>query len=237
MPPHLVKAEMMYGSGQLPKFADQSYKLSDEAYPFYLVPTSEVALNGMHSDEIIDEEEMPIRYAAYTPCFRREAGAAGSGERGIIRIHQFNKVEMFCFSTPEQSESVFEEMVSSAEKILSSLGLHYRSMKLVTGDMSFSGAKTIDVEVWLPGQDRYYEVSSVSNCTDFQARRSSIRCRKRGEKPRFAHTLNGSGLATSRLMVALLENNQKADGTIVIPEVLSPYMGGMKELKPKRPKK
>lgn len=232
IPPLLVKEETIYGSGQLPKFANQVYKLNDDGYnKLYLIPTSEVPLNGMHYDEIIDEELLPIKYAAYTPCFRREAGAPGTNERGLIRIHQFNKVEMFCFTTPEQSSEMFDQMVRYAEQLLEGLGLHYRSMKLVTGDMSFAAAKTVDIEVWLPGQNGYKEVSSVSNCTDFQSRRSKIRCKKRGEKkPRLLHTLNGSGLATSRVMVALLEQYQQEDGSVLIPEVLQPYLGGKTRL-------
>ena len=178
MVPHLVRSEIMFGSGQLPKFEKQLFKLHDEDYELYLIPTSEVALNGLHKDEIFKEEDLPKKYCCYSPCFRREAGAAGSQERGLIRVHQFNKVEMFCFTTPEQSEKIFAEMQASAESILRGLGLHYRSMLLVTGDMSFAAAKTVDVEAWLPGQNRYYEVSSVSNCTDFQSRRSQIRSRQ-----------------------------------------------------------
>ncbi|OGN55296.1 MAG: serine--tRNA ligase [Chlamydiae bacterium RIFCSPHIGHO2_12_FULL_44_59] len=224
IPPLLVKPEVMYGSGQLPKFERQLYKITDEDYDLYLIPTSEVSINGMHIDEILEEEDLSLRYTAYTPCFRREAGAAGSQERGLIRMHQFNKVEMFCLTKPEESPKVFEEMLLSAEEILQGLGLHYRNMLLTTGDMSFAAAKTVDIEVWLPGQNRYMEVSSVSNCTDFQARRSQIRYRKKGEKLGFVHTLNGSGLATSRLMVALLENNQQEDGSILVPNVLHKYL-------------
>lgn len=232
MPPLLVRREVMFGSGQLPKFDSQLFKLHDEAFHLYLIPTSEVPLNGMHSDEIIPEEELPIRYTSYTPCFRREGGAAGAQERGLIRMHQFNKIEMFCFTKPEDSMTVFQTMLNSAEEILQGLGLHYRNMLLVTGDMSFASARTVDIEVWLPGQDRYYEVSSVSNCTDYQSRRSQIRFRKKDEKPELVHTLNGSGLATSRLMVALLENNQNADGSVNIPKVLQPFLGGIDKLIP-----
>lgn len=232
MVPHLVRPDTMFGSGQLPKFEKQLFKIHDEDYQLYLIPTSEVALNGLHADEILREEELPLKYCAYTPCFRREAGAAGSAERGLIRVHQFNKVEMFAFTTPQESPKVFEEMVTTAEEILKGLGLHYRSMLLTTGDMSFGATKTIDIEVWLPGQNRYYEVSSVSNCGDFQARRSQIRYKHKEEKPELVHTLNGSGLATSRLMVALLENNQREDGSIGLPLVLHKYLNGMKELKP-----
>jgi len=224
MPPLLVRPEIMYGSGQLPKFEHQLFKIRDEDYNLYLIPTSEASINGMHYDEILDEDMLPLKYTAYTPCFRREAGAAGSQERGLIRMHQFNKVELFCFSKPEESSAVFESMLASAEEVLQGLGLHYRNMLLTTGDMSFAAAKTIDIEVWLPGQNRYYEVSSVSNCTDFQARRSHIRYRHKNEKPQFVHTLNGSGVATSRLMVALLENNQQPDGSVLVPKVLHKYL-------------
>ncbi len=233
MIPHLVRSDMMFGSGQLPKFEKQLFKVKDDDYELYLIPTAEVALNGLHYDEIFEENELPKKYVSYSPCFRREAGAAGSQERGLIRVHQFNKVEMFCFATPEQSEKIFEDMISSAEKILQGLNIHYRNMLLVTGDMSFSAAKTVDIEVWLPGQNRYYEVSSVSNCTDYQARRSKTRFKKKEEKPELVHTLNGSGLATSRLMVALLENNQQEDGSVLIPEVLHKYLNGLTELKVK----
>ncbi len=231
MPPHLVRPEIMFGSGQLPKFEKQLFQLHDDDYHLYLIPTAEVALNGLYFDEIFKEEELPKRFVAYTPCFRREAGAAGSQERGLIRVHQFNKVEMFCFTTPEQSEQVFEQMMASAEEILQGLQLHYRNMLLVTGDMSFAAAKTVDIEAWLPGQNRYYEVSSVSNCTDYQARRSKIRYKRKDEKPELVYTLNGSGLATSRLMVALLENNQREDGSVAIPAILHPYLNGLKEIK------
>ncbi|NGX41989.1 MAG: Serine--tRNA ligase [Chlamydiae bacterium] len=232
MPPALVRPEAMFGSGQLPKFDNQQFKIEDKEYQLYLIPTAEVSLNGLHAEEIIPEEELPLKYVAYTPCFRREAGAAGSNERGLIRTHQFNKVEMFCFTKPEDSPRIFEEMIANAEEILQGLGIHYRTVLLVTGDMSFAGARTVDIEVWLPGQDRYYEVSSVSNCTDYQARRSQTRYRKPGEKPELLHTLNGSGVATSRLMVGLLENNQNADGSVNIPEVLQPYLDGKTKLEP-----
>lgn len=232
MPPALARREIMFGAGQLPKFDNQQFKIQDEDFHLYLIPTAEVPLNGLHFDEIITEEELPLRYIAYTPCFRREAGAAGSQERGLIRTHQFNKVEMFCLSKPEDSGIVFNQMMAGAEEILTGLGLHYRNMLLVTGDMSFASARTVDLEVWLPGQNRYYEVSSVSNCTDYQARRSGIRYKHKEGKPEFVHTLNGSGLATSRLMVALLENNQNADGSVDIPAVLHPYLGGITKLTP-----
>jgi seryl-tRNA synthetase len=232
MPPIVVKKEALFAAGQLPKFANQQYGVTDGENELFLIPTAEVSLNALFMDEILPEESLPLKFFAYTPCFRREAGAAGSQERGLIRTHQFNKVEMFAFSTPEQSPHVFEEFVLAAEEIVKGLKLHYRSMLLTTGDMSFASAKTIDIEVWLPGQNRYYEVSSVSNCTDYQARRSNTRYRKGRDKPALVHTLNGSGLATSRLMVALLENNQQPDGSVIIPEVLRPYLGGIDCLTP-----
>ncbi len=232
IPPLLVRPETMFGSGQLPKFEAQLFKIKDEDYNLYLIPTSEVSLNGLYMDEFIPAEQLPLKYIAYTPCFRREAGAAGSQERGLIRMHQFNKVEMFCFTKPEESVEVFEKMMASAEEILQGLGLHYRNQLLVTGDMSFASAKTVDIEVWLPGQNRYYEVSSVSNCTDYQSRRSNTRYRQKDDKPDFVHTLNGSGLATSRLMVALLENNQNPDGSVSLPPVLQSRLGGIKALTP-----
>ncbi len=232
MPPLLVRPEIEYGAGQLPKFEHQQFKIHDEDFFLYFIPTSEVPLNGLHLGETLVEADLPLKYTAYTPCFRREAGAAGSQERGLIRMHQFNKVEMFCYTRPEDSSEVFEQMLKNAEGVLEALELHYRSMLLVTGDMSFAAAKTVDVEVWLPGQNRYYEVSSVSNCTDYQARRSNTRYRKEDGKLDFVHTLNGSGLATSRLMVALLENNQNADGSVNIPKVLRPYLDGISVLTP-----
>jgi len=230
MPPAVVRRETMFNSGQLPKFENQQFKVTDDDFQIYMIPTAEIPLNGLHSEEILPEESLPLRYIAYTPCFRREAGAAGSQERGLIRTHQFNKVEMFCFTKPEDSPKIFDEMMASAEEILRGLGLHYRNMLLVTGDMSFAAARTVDIEVWLPGQNRYYEVSSISNCTDYQSRRSNTRFRRNDEKLELVHTLNGSGLATSRLMVALLENNQNADGSVNIPTVLQPYLGGITKL-------
>ena len=230
IPPLLARKEIMFGSAHLPKFEEQLYKLHDKDHELYLIPTSESVLNGLHFNEILSENSLPLKYVSYTPCFRREAGAAGSSERGLIRTHQFNKVEMFCITSPENSEKMFHEMVEAAEEILKALDLHYKRMLLVTGDISFAAAKTIDLEVFLPGQDRYYEVSSISTCTDFQARRSKLRFKKGQEKPDFPHTLNGSGLATSRLMVALLENNQQEDGSIKIPPPLQKYLGGLSKM-------
>ncbi len=232
IPPIVVKEEALFSAGQLPKFKNQQFIVQDGDNSLYMIPTAEVSLNGLYMGEIIPEEALPLKYIAYTPCFRREAGGLGAQERGLIRVHQFNKVEMFAFSTPEQSPQIFEEMVASAEAILKGLEIHHRSMLLVTGDMSFAAAKTIDIEVWLPGQNRYYEVSSVSNCTDYQARRAETRFRRKNDKPQLVHTLNGSGLATSRLMVAILENNQQEDGSIIIPKALRPYLNGKEKLDP-----
>ena len=223
-PPFLAGKKTLYNSGQLPKFSSQLFRLDDKDYPLYLIPTAEVVLNGMHSEDILPQESLPLKYVSFTPCFRREAGAAGKQERGLIRMHQFNKVELFCFSSPQKSDEVFDNMLCNIEEVLEGLDMHYRNMLLTTGEMSFSAAKTIDIEVFLPGQDRYYEVSSLSNCTDFQARRGKIRCKEKDKKPQFVHTLNGSGVATSRLMVALLENNQQKDGSILIPKSLQPYL-------------
>ncbi len=230
IPPLLARKEIMFGSAHLPKFEEQLYKLHDKDHELYLIPTSEAVLNGLHFDEILLEESLPLKYVAYTPCFRREAGSAGSSERGLIRTHQFNKVEMFCITLPENSEKMFNEMVETAEDILKALNLHFKRMLLVAGDTSFASAKTIDLEVFLPGQNRYYEVSSISNCTDFQARRSKLRFKKGRERPEIPHTLNGSGLATSRLMVALIENNQQEDGSITIPLPLQKYLGGVSKI-------
>jgi len=232
LPPLLVRPEIVYGSTQLPKFEHQLFKIHDEDHQHYLIPTSEVPLMGLHNNEILDSESLPLKYVSYTPCFRRESGGLGASERGLIRTHQFNKVEMFAFTTPEQSEAIYSEMVHSAEALLKGLNLHFRVAELVTGDMSFAASKTIDLEVWLPGQDRYYEISSISHCSDFQARRSHTRFKQAQDKPQLCHTLNGSGLATSRLMVALLENNQREDGCVEIPLVLHKYLNGMKELTP-----
>ena len=225
MVPLMVKPEMMEGVGQLPKFEGQYFKIEDEDFNLYLIPTSESALGALHQNEIFQLEELPKKMFAFTPCFRREAGAAGKKDRGIIRTHQFNKVEMFALTTPDQSESVFETFCNIAEEILQSLELHYRTMLLCTGDMSFSSAKTIDIELWLAGQNRYYECSSISNCTDFQARRLSIRYKSENQTL-LVHTLNGSGLATSRLMVGLIENYQQKDGSILVPKVLQKYLNG-----------
>jgi len=228
-PPLLVNPETMFASGNLPKFADQLYTCQTD--DLLLIPTAEVSLTGLHRDEILAEEDLPLYYTAYTPCFRREAGTYGAEERGLIRVHQFNKVEMYKYTTPETSYAELESLVRDAEDLVERLGLHYRTTLLVTGELGQQAAKTYDVEVWLPGQQAYYEVSSCSNCEDYQARRGRIRYRPRGGgKPRYVHTLNGSGLATPRLMIALLENNQQPDGSILIPEVLRPYLGGLEKI-------
>ncbi|EPP36111.1 Serine--tRNA ligase [Chlamydia avium] len=230
LPPLLVRHDILFGSGQIPKFEGQYYRVEDGEQYRYLIPTAEVVLNGFHSQEILNEKDLPIYYAAYTPCFRREAGAAGANERGLVRIHQFNKVEMFAFTTQDQEEVAFGKMLGIVEEILIELQLPYRLSLLSSGDMSFTASKTIDAEVWLPGQHAFYEVSSISKCTDFQSRRSETRFKDSHGKLHFVHTLNGSGLATPRLLVAILENNQQEDGSIIIPEVLRPYLGNQERL-------
>ena len=227
IPPFLANEATLYTSGNLPKFADQLYKCRDDE--LYMIPTSEVSLTSMHRDEIVLEDDLPIYYTSYSPCFRREAGTYGAEERGLVRVHQFNKVETYVFCTPEKSYEELEKMTSNVEDMLQALELHYRTMLLVTGDLGQQAAKTYDVEVWLPGQDAYYEVSSCSNCEDYQARRGNIRYRPKGEKqkPQFVHTLNGSALATSRLLISIVENNQESDGRVRVPKVLQPYMGGV----------
>ncbi len=223
-PPFMVNADSMTGTGQLPKFEEDLFKLRDD--PLYLIPTAEVPVTNYHRDEILKEESLPVKYTAYTPCFRREAGSYGKDTQGIIRQHQFDKVELVKFAHPGISYDELEALVKDAESILQKLGLHYRIVTLCTGDLGFSSAKTYDLEVWLPSQDTYREISSCSNFTDYQARRARIRFKKEGGKPEFVHTLNGSGLAAGRLFVAILENCQNADGTISIPEALRPYMSG-----------
>jgi len=223
-PPFVANEESFFVSSQLPKFADDVYQIEKDG--LYLNPTAESLLVNLHRDEILGADELPKRYVAYTPCFRREAGSYGEEERGLIRVHQFNKVEMFQFARPEDSYDGLEELIAAAEGVLQALGLHYRVTLLTTEDMAQQAAKTVDLEVYLPGQGRYYEVSSCSNCEDFQARRGNIRYRPAPkEKPLFVHTLNGSGLATSRLMAAILESNQEPDGTVRIPEVLQSMIG------------
>jgi len=222
-PPFLANEESFVVASQLPKFADDVYRIEKDG--LYLNPTAESLLVNLHRGDTLAADDLPLRYVAYTPCFRREAGSYGEEERGLIRVHQFNKVEMFQFTTPETSPETLEALVRDAEGVLQALGLHYRVAVLSTEDMAQQAAKTIDLEVFLPGQGRYYEVSSCSNCEDFQARRGDIRYRPAPkEKPRFVHTLNGSGLATSRLMAAILENNQEDDGRVRIPDVLRPIV-------------
>ena len=229
-PPFLVNKESMQATGQLPKFEEELFATRDD--PLYLIPTAEVPVTNFHRDEILEEESLPICYAAYTPCFRREAGSYGKDTQGLIRQHQFDKVELVKFSRPEDSAAELEALVENAESILKKLNLHYRVMELCAGDLGFSAAKTYDLEVWLPSQNTYREISSCSSFTDYQARRARIRCKKRtGGKPEFVHTLNGSGLAAGRLFVALLENYQQEDGTVVVPEALRPYMQGQEVLK------
>jgi len=231
IPPFLLNRETTFASGNLPKFEDQLYKCKDD--PFYLLPTSEAPLTSLYRDEILEEEVLPLYYTAFSPCFRREAGAPGVEERGLVRVHQFNKVERYKFTAPETSYDELEKLVKDAEHILEELELHYRTMLLVTGDIGNQSAKTYDIEVWLPGQNSYYEVSSCSNCEDYQARRGNIRYRPKDDnKLRFVHTLNGSGLATPRLLVSILENNQWEDGTVLIPKVLQKYLGGKERLIP-----
>ena len=234
LPPSLVKGEALAGTGQLPKFADDLFHTTDDRW---LIPTAEVPLTNIVSGEILDSAILPLRFTGYTPCFRAEAGAAGRDTRGMIRQHQFSKVELVSIAHPDQSGDELERMTSCAETILQRLGLSYRVMLLCTGDTGFSAQRTYDIEVWLPGQDEgrgaFREISSCSNCGPFQARRMKARFRQQGEKDtRFVHTLNGSGLAIGRTMIAILENYQREDGSVAIPEALQSYMGGMTELKP-----
>jgi len=224
-PPALVRSEALYGTGQLPKFAEDQFHTDDD---FWLIPTAEVPLTNLVNGQILNEDYLPRRYTAQTWCFRSEAGAAGKDTRGLIRQHQFTKVEMVSVVKPDQSDAELARMTACAEEVLKRLGLAYRVVVLCAGDMGFGARKTYDIEVWLPGQDTYREISSCSNCGDFQARRMKARFKVEGEKgTQFVHTLNGSGLAVGRTLVAILENYQQADGSVVIPEVLRPYMGGM----------
>ena len=220
--PYLVNSAAMFGTGQLPKFKDDAYKTENE--DLYLIPTSEVPLTNLYSGEILADEVLPIKMTCYSACFRKEAGSAGRDTKGIIRQHQFEKVELVSITKPQQSESVFDEMVECASALLSSLGLAHRHLMLCTGDLGFSAAKTIDLEVWLSGQNTYREVSSVSNCKDFQARRVKIRYKNKAGKNEFVHTLNGSSLAVGRTLVAIMENYQDERGKITIPDVLRKYL-------------
>ena len=223
IPPFLVNTKTMTGTGQLPKFEEDLYRIENE--DLWLIPTAEVPLTNLHAGEILPEKELPKYYTAYTPCFRREAGAHGRDVRGIMRLHQFNKVELVKIVHPEKSYEELEKLVREAEKVLQLLGLHYRVVELCTGDLGFSAAKTYDIEVWIPSQNRYREISSCSNCEDFQARRAQIRFRDKEGKTRLVHTLNGSGLAVGRTVIAILEQFQQKDGSVVIPEVLRDYVG------------
>ena len=235
-PPLMVNRKTMTGTGNLPKFEADLFKL--EGWDYFLIPTSEVPLTNLHAGEVIPEEALPLAYTAVTPCFRSEAGSYGKDTRGLIRQHQFNKVEMVRFAHPERSFEELEKMRTHAQNLLERLELPYRTVVLCTGDMGFSAAKTYDVEVWLPGQDRYREISSCSNCTDFQARRADIRFKpKGGNKTELAHTLNGSGLAVGRTLVAVIENYQEEDGSIRIPKVLQPYMHGLAKVEAGKTKK
>ena len=233
-PPFLVNAATLYGTGQLPKFETDLFKIAGD-WDLYLIPTAEVPVTNLYRGEILDGRLLPLKYASYTPCFRSEAGSYGSDVRGLIRQHQFDKVELVKFATPETSYDELESLTANAERILQLLGLPYRTVLLCTGDMGFSSAKTYDIEVWLPSQQTYREISSCSNCEGFQARRANIRYRAQGTgKAEFVHTLNGSGLAVGRTWIAILENYQQADGSVVIPEVLRPFMGGREVIAPAR---
>ncbi|WP_022846140.1 MULTISPECIES: serine--tRNA ligase [unclassified Desulfurobacterium] len=222
IPPFMVNTKTLTGTGQLPKFADDLYKIEGE--DLWLIPTAEVPLTNIHSGEILPEKELPKYYTAYTPCFRKEAGSHGKDVRGIMRLHQFNKVELVKIVHPSESYNELEKLVNEAEKVLQLLDLHYRVVALCTGDLGFSAAKTYDIEVWIPSQNRYREISSCSNCEDFQARRAMIRFRDKEGKTRFVHTLNGSGLAVGRTVIAILEQYQQKDGSVIVPEALRSYL-------------
>ncbi len=230
LPPHMLEYACGETAGQFPKFADEVFKIANhptEGGTFYMLPTAEAALASVYRDEILTEADLPKKFFAYTPCFRREAGSHRADERGMVRGHQFNKVEMFQFTTPESSDEAFEELVKKAENLVAGLGLHFRTVKLAAGDCSASMARTYDIEILIPSMNGYKEVSSVSNARDYQARRGNIRYRRADGKIDFVHTLNGSGLATSRIFPAIVEQNQRADGSIVVPEVLRKYLGGL----------
>ena len=231
LPPFIVNRETMTHTGQLPKFEEDLFKISN--WDYFLIPTAEVPVTNIHQGEILDEAMLPICYAAYTPCFRSEAGSYGKDTRGLIRQHQFNKVELVKFCTPETSYAELDSLLKHAQTILKQLHLPYQVIELCTGDLGFAAAKTYDIEVWMPAQDKYREISSCSNFEDFQARRANIRLRRKGKKgTELVHTLNGSGLAVGRTVAALLENFQQADGTVVIPDVLQPYLGGRESIHP-----
>jgi len=237
LPPHMLEYQCGETAGQFPKFADEVFKIANhptEGGTFYMLPTAEAALASIYRDEILTEADLPKKFFAYTPCFRREAGSHRADERGMVRGHQFNKVEMFQFTTAEGSDAAFEELVTKAENLVAGLGLHFRTVKLAAGDCSASMARTYDIEILIPSMNGYKEVSSVSNARDYQARRGNCRYRRADGKIDFVHTLNGSGLATSRIFPAIVEQNQRADGSVVIPEVLRKYMGGMEVIEPKK---
>ena len=236
LPPHMLEYMCGETAGQFPKFADEVFKISNhptEGGTFYMLPTAEAALASIYRDEILTEADLPKKFFAYTPCFRREAGSHRADERGMVRGHQFNKVEMFQFTTPEGSDAAFDELVTKAENLVAGLGLHFRTVKLAAGDCSASMARTYDIEILIPSMNGYKEVSSVSNARDFQARRGNCRYRRADGKLDFVHTLNGSGLATSRIFPAIVEQNQRADGSIVVPEVLRKYLGGLEVIEKK----
>jgi seryl-tRNA synthetase len=231
LPPFIVNRASLFGTAQLPKFETDLFKLRDDR-ELYLIPTAEVPVTNYHRDEILDASQLPLRWAAYTPCFRSEAGSYGRDTRGVIRQHQFEKVELVKYALPENSYEELESLTRDAETILQKLGLHYRVVTLSTGDLSFGSAKTYDIEVWLPSQNAFREISSCSNCEAFQARRAQIRFRRAGgAKPEFVHTLNGSGLAVGRTWIAVLENYQQEDGSVIVPEILRPYMGGIDRIR------
>ncbi len=229
LPPYLVTGETMTGTGQLPKFEEDLFRTVDDP-PLYLIPTAEVPLTNMHRDEVFEADQLPISYCAFSPCFRAEAGSHGKDVRGIVRQHQFHKVELVKLAKAEESYAEHEKMLDDACEVLRRLGLHHRVVLLCAGDTGFASAKTYDVEVWCPGQDQYREISSVSNCEDFQARRIRVRYRGEDGKPRLAHTLNGSGVAVGRTVVAILEQRQQADGTVLVPDALRPYMNGLERI-------
>ena len=231
--PHMLEYECGLTAGQFPKFADEVYKIANptDDRVHYMLPTAEAALVSLHRNEILTEADLPKKYISYTPCFRREAGSYRSDERGMVRGHQFNKVEMVQYTLPEKSDEAFEELVTKAENLVKGLGFHFRTVKLAAGDCSASMARTYDIEIQIPSMNGYKEVSSVSNARDYQARRGMMRVKRDSGKVEFLHTLNGSGLATSRILPALVEQNQQADGSVVIPEVLRKYLGGMEIIK------
>ena len=231
-PPYLANSDALTGTGNLPKFAEDLFKVGGD-WDLFLIPTAEVPLCNLHREEILDGTDLPIRYVAYTPCFRSEAGSYGKDVRGLIRQHQFDKVELVSYATPEQSYEIHEQLTVHAEEVLKRLGLAYRTVTLCTADMGFAAAKTYDLEVWLPGQNAYREISSCSNTEAFQARRANIRFRRDGKgKPEFVHTLNGSGVAVGRTVIAVLENYQQRDGSVAVPDVLRPYMHGLEVIEP-----